>query len=85
MSRILRWLVIMLGAAFGAALIIGGAFAIDRAIHAGQVLRNVRMADAELSGLGHQDARRALLSLEDRLVTTPATFRVQADEFELDP
>ncbi|MGH8935064.1 MAG: VanW family protein [Acidimicrobiia bacterium] len=85
MSPILRWLLIMLGAALGAALIIGGAFAIDRAIHAGQVLRNVRMADAELSGLGHQDARRALLSLEDRLVTTPATFRVQADEFELDP
>jgi vancomycin resistance protein YoaR len=85
MSRLLRWLLITVGAALGAALIIGGAFAIDRAIHAGQVLRNVRVADAELSGLGQPDARRALLILEDRLVTTPATFRVQAGEFELDP
>lgn len=85
MSRIPRWLLIPVTAAAGLVLLSGVAFGVDRTLHSGEVLRNVWVGEARLSGLSPERAEQELLALEDRLLRAPRTFVVDGQPFELDP
>jgi vancomycin resistance protein YoaR len=61
------------------------AFAVDRAIGAGEVARNVTVEDVALGGLGRDDAEAAVVSLGSRLASTPALFEVSGMQFALEP
>ena len=85
MSRNLRLSVFALAAVAGLLLFVFGAFGIDRALHADEVLRNVTVGEIDLSGLDTESAGAALQTLEDELATTPAVFQLNGSTLTLDP
>jgi vancomycin resistance protein YoaR len=85
MSRNLRLLVLALAALMGVVLLVAVGFGIDRAVHAGEVLRNVKVGEVDLSGMDPDEARTALQTFEDELVTAPALFRLNGNTLTLDP
>ncbi len=60
-------------------------FGVDRALHAGEVLRGVEFAGESLEGLDEEGVRDVVDRFEDGLVATPALFTVNDREFALDP
>lgn len=85
MSRNLRRLIVALAVLAGVVVLVGAAFGIDRGLHAGEILRNVRTGDVDLSGLDREAADAALQAHDDLLVTTPLRLSVNGSSFELDP
>ena len=85
MSRNLRFFAIALAAVAAVFLLVFGAFGIDRAFHADEVLRNVAVGEIDLSGMDAEEARTALQAFEDELVTTPAQFQLNGSTLTLDP
>ena len=85
MSRNLRLLVIALAALSAVVLLVLGGFGIDRAVHAGDVLRHVNVGEVDLSGKDPDEARTVLQAFEDELVTTSAMFRLNGAILTLDP
>lgn len=72
--------------AFAALVVLAvGGFGLARALGSGEVLGSVVVEDVALGGLDRQGAADALLSLEDRLVTTPAPFVVAGSRVVLQP
>ena len=85
MSRNLRLSVFALAAVAALLLLVFGAFGIDRALHADEVLRNVSVGESDLSGMKLEEAQAALQAHEDELVTTPALFQLNDATLTLDP
>ncbi len=85
MSRTARITLLAAATVAGLFLLLIGAFAIDRAVHSGSVLHHVAVASVDLSGMAPDEARNALLSYEDALATTTATFTVAGTEVDLEP
>ncbi len=85
MSRTSRILIIVLGVLAGLFLTVSGVFAVDRALHIGEVLHNVHAASVDLSGLDEAGAELALVALEDDLSATAASFQVAGAIVDLDP
>ena len=85
MSRQLR--IALIAAAVPVALILwaSAVFAMDRVSNGGEVLGNVTVAGADLGGLSEDEARDALLALEERLSTVPITVTVAGETFSLLP
>lgn len=92
MSRTYRLFVILLGALAGIFLLIVAAFGIDRALHAGTVLRHVAASTAntaattvDLSGLNETEAQVAVAKMEDTLIGEPGRFSIGSVKVDLDP
>lgn len=75
------WPLILLAPVVG---VIAG-FAIDRALHDGQVLRGVALAGHRLTGLDREGARGILATYESEIRAEPLLVRVQQKSFELAP
>ena len=60
-------------------------FALDRLLHANQVLRGVWVSGVSLSGLGAADAKQAVQQLAERLRSAPLQVRVDGGLFQLEP
>lgn len=82
LSRTLRLFVI--GVAVGFLLLIGG-FGISRALAAGKVLGDVRVAGVQLGGLTAAEATDTLEALEAELLAIPVKFVVNGEEPALEP
>jgi len=82
LSRTFRLFVI--GVAVGFLLLIGG-FGISRALAAGKVLGDVRVAGVQLGGLTPTEATAALEVLETELLAIPVKFVVNGEEPALEP
>lgn len=61
------------------------AFAVDRGLHAGQVLRGVTAGGLSIQGKDAADAERALAELGERIRGEPLPIRVRALEFSIPP
>jgi len=85
MSRNLRLSLYALAAIAALVVFVFGAFGIDRALHADEVLRNVFVGEVDLSGMKVDEANAALQAFEDELVTTPASFELNGATLTLDP
>ncbi len=85
MSRSSRSALISLAAVAALLVLVVGAFALDRGLHRGQVLRNVVVGGADLSGLAPPEAEAAVLSYEDVLAEEPAPFDLDGEIVELEP
>ncbi len=85
MSRRQRILILSLAPVVGVLALFSAAYGLDRALHGGEVLRNVRVGEADVSGRDADAAEVAILALEDSLATSPANFQVNGTSFELDP
>ncbi|MEZ4446843.1 MAG: VanW family protein [Polyangiaceae bacterium] len=75
----------LLFVALGLVASIGVAFAGDRALHGGETLRGVVVAERALGGSDEAQVRAALESLDQELGTTPLAIRVRDQAIELDP
>lgn len=60
-------------------------FGVDRVTSEDRVPRNVSVGGVEIGGMSRGDAVLALRAQENRLRSSPATFRVLDSEFRLDP
>ncbi len=76
-----RWGLVVLGLV---ALVLV-VYAISRAASAGQILGTVTADRAQLGGLAPAEAESALAELESDLGSSPATFRVEGTELQLEP
>ena len=79
------WRRTLLFVALGLVASIGVAFAGDRALHGGETLRGVVVAERALGGSDEAQVRAALESLDQELGTTPLAIRVRDQAIELDP
>jgi vancomycin resistance protein YoaR len=62
-----------------------GVFWVDESVAEGEVPRNVRVGEVDLSGLSYDDAILAMQAYEHELRTTPASFAVNATTFQMQP
>ena len=85
MSKPLRFSLYVVASIVGIAVVVVGLFVINRMAHSDGVLNGIAVASADLSGLSDDEARAALLKLEDEMASVPLTVHVQGMEFELDP
>lgn len=69
----------------GLLLLGGGAFFVDRALHAGRVLRGVESLGLPLGGLTEAEARAALSERAAALAAAPLPVRVEASELSVTP
>lgn len=85
MSRRQRILILSLAPVVAVLALFSAAYGLDRALHGGEVLRNVQVGETDVSGRDAAAAEVAILALEDSLATSPAIFQVNGTSFELDP
>ncbi|MFQ5948575.1 MAG: VanW family protein, partial [Acidimicrobiia bacterium] len=85
MSRNARTALIAVAVPITVLLLGTAVFAMDRATNGGEVLGNVIVEGVELGGFSEDEARQAILSLEDELATTPLVVMVADLSFTLDP
>jgi vancomycin resistance protein YoaR len=66
-------------------VLIFGAFLVDRAIAADEIARRVSVAGIDVGGLGQTDALAQVTALETELLSARPIFRIEGEEFVLDP
>lgn len=85
MPMLSRIALVVIGALAGLAAIVLSAFFIYRWSHSGEVLGVVVVGSAQVGGLSEIEATAEVLAVEDELVSTPSTVRVNGSDFELLP
>jgi len=80
-----RVLLIVLGVLAALVLIPAIAFAVDRGMQTGEIMRNVEAEGVEISGLSTEEAVVAVLAYEEELGSASARFVVDGEEATLTP
>jgi vancomycin resistance protein YoaR len=78
-------LLIVLGVLVALVLVPAVAFAVDRGVQTGEIMRNVEAEGVELAGLSEEEAMAAVRGYEEQLGASVARFVVDGEEATLTP
>lgn len=82
-SRARRWALVAAGTFGGLLVLIVGAWAIDAAVHSGQVVRNVELDGQAVGGLSESDLRTVVAARDEAYASTPVRVGTPAGTVEL--
>ncbi len=84
-SRIARIGLLAVAVPVAIVLLVLLVYGVDRFLHRDEVLRNVSVADRDLSGRDEEGVRRVVAEIEAELAVSPGLFTVNDREFAIDP
>jgi vancomycin resistance protein YoaR len=82
-SRTRRWLLVVAGVLGGLLVLVVGGWAVDAAIHSGQVARNVELDGQAVGGLSETDLRAAVAARDQAYASTGVQVTTPAGSFDL--